>query len=140
MRKVFFILIILVLVFYYFSKNNEKFGNVDQKNTKVVLYQDYREDDPSYIYDSPGKNDVMLNTNLKSAVIDSGDRTVEIWRIWDSPNANSTSINSDFYSYIVPYAMRANPGKYKLMAKVLPGNVQKIDFVDQINRIRLIIS
>ena len=139
MNGIFYIvLVILVLLFFYFGSNTNE-GLTDKNNTKVVLYQDYRSQDPSYIYDSPGKIDVALNTNLKSAYIDSGNNTVEIWRIWDSPNSNSASINSDFYSYIVPYAMRSNSAKYQLVAKVPPNSNQKINFSEQINKIRLII-
>lgn len=138
MKKALLVIIILLLVYYFSGKIQENFDPNGQ-STKIVLYEDYRQDDPKYIYERPGKLDLQLNINLKSAMVSSGNRTVEIWRIWDSPNSNSTSINSDFYSYIVPYGMHANKGKYQLVAKIDPDKTEKLVFVDQINRIRLII-
>lgn len=138
MKKVVLIILILLLIYYFLGRKSENFDPNGQ-STKIVLYEDYRQEDPKYIYDRPGKLDLQLKINLKSAMISSGNRTVEIWRIWDSPNSNSTSINSDFYSYIVPYGMRANSGKYQMLAKVEPDKTEKIEFKDQVSRIRLII-
>jgi hypothetical protein len=65
-------------------------------------------------------------------------RKVEIWSLYgDDPNS---SLESDFYnSYLEPdYAFRANPGKYKPVVQVLPGQRVVADMTEPIKKIMFI--
>lgn len=64
-------------------------------------------------------------------------RRIEIWSVYDGNNTASSE--SDFYSsYIEPeYALRANPGKFERIVRVLPGQRFKLNVEIPIKKILL---
>lgn len=124
----------------------------------VRLYEEFDQKSPGFIFEpnidyankiGDGYYRDMMRVNLKSVDINlpklGGDyagydkvRRVEIWSVYgDAPSA---SLTADFYnSYLEPeFALRANPGKYKPILRVLPGQHVVANFSEPIKKILLI--
>lgn len=66
-------------------------------------------------------------------------RRVEIWAV-DQIDNNTASVEAGFYnSYLMPESeLRANPGKFKQLIRVLPGNHVKLEITEPVKKIFLI--
>lgn len=89
----------------------------------------------------------ILRCNLKSVDINlprvGGEydqiRRVEIWAM-DQIDNNTASVEAGFYnSYLMPESeLRANPGKFKQLIRVLPGNHVKLEITEPVKKIFVI--
>jgi hypothetical protein len=161
------ILAVLILIFLFFSSKGyfEKFStegpeDIPDSKSYIFLYEGFNQNNlafkfvPEVNYDlgSTSKRGLengyikqIIKINLKSIDINLPKlnnkydeiRHVEIWAIDDE--SNISSVESDFYnSYLEPeYAMRANPGRYREVLRILPGTHAKLDIAQPAKKIFL---
>lgn len=154
-------ILILIILFWHQQGFVERLEGqpqtADPKSQPYIrLYESFGQKDLAYEFTPEidfiaktgrGFHKQILKISLKSVDINlpkSGSdvydqlRKVEIWSIYgDDPNS---SLESDFYnSYLEPdYVLRANPGKYKPVIQVFPGQHVKYDLTEPVKKIWLV--
>lgn len=133
------IILLLLLIIFYVRRSE----NLESGGSSVLLYEDFGQKKLAYSFQGSYIKE-QIKINLKSVDINLEKvnetydkvRRVEIWRIGDSEVSSS---ESDFYnSYLEPeYALRANPARYTLIARVFPGQRLKADIVEPVKKIWL---
>jgi hypothetical protein len=149
------VVLLLIVIVFVVQTRSERLDVGPTTGSYIKLYESFEFKDLAWEYqpkmdiNHPPESYVkqMIKINLKSFDIDLLSygiakydqlRRVEIWSVYDGNNTASSE--SDFYSsYIEPsYAFRANPAKYELIVKVLPGQHFKLNAEIPIKKIMLI--